>query len=171
MNARRTGALAASVLLLGALVVLGVSRALPSPTRSATTHARLWAAQDRPGTVPIKGEVPLVVAQRRATYVGHHPANAALTLNFGFPIRDRATLDALIRYHPGPVADVGNILASCEARMCFGRGGCRLFDQRMRIPRLRLSQEWVASTTQRRARQPGFGPSRRSPRRGRGCAA
>ena len=29
------------------------------------------------------------------------------------------------------------------------------FDQRIRIPRLRLSQEWVASTTQRRARQPG----------------
>jgi transposase len=29
------------------------------------------------------------------------------------------------------------------------------FDQRMRIPRLRLSQEWVASTTQRRARHPG----------------
>ncbi len=30
------------------------------------------------------------------------------------------------------------------------------FDQRIRIPRLRLSQEWVASTTQRRARQPGM---------------
>jgi hypothetical protein len=29
------------------------------------------------------------------------------------------------------------------------------FDQRIRIPRLRLSQEWLASTTQRRARQPG----------------
>jgi hypothetical protein len=29
------------------------------------------------------------------------------------------------------------------------------FDQRIRIPRFRLSQEWVASTTQRRARQPG----------------
>jgi hypothetical protein len=29
------------------------------------------------------------------------------------------------------------------------------FDQRMRIPRLRFSQEWVASTIQRRARQPG----------------
>ena len=28
-------------------------------------------------------------------------------------------------------------------------------DQRMRMPRLRFSQEWVASTTQRRARQPG----------------
>jgi hypothetical protein len=29
------------------------------------------------------------------------------------------------------------------------------FDQRMRIPRLRFSQEWLASTTQRLARQPG----------------
>ena len=29
------------------------------------------------------------------------------------------------------------------------------FDQRMRMPRLRFSQEWLASTTQRRARQPG----------------
>jgi len=29
------------------------------------------------------------------------------------------------------------------------------FDQRMRMPRLRFSQEWQASTTQRRARQPG----------------
>ena len=28
-------------------------------------------------------------------------------------------------------------------------------DQRMRMPRLRFSQEWQASTTQRRARQPG----------------
>jgi hypothetical protein len=30
------------------------------------------------------------------------------------------------------------------------------FDQRMRIPRLRLSHEWQASTTQRRARQSGL---------------
>ena len=29
------------------------------------------------------------------------------------------------------------------------------FDQRMRMPRLRFSQEWLASTTQRLARQPG----------------
>ena len=29
------------------------------------------------------------------------------------------------------------------------------FDQRMRRARLRLSQEWQASTSQRRARQPG----------------
>jgi hypothetical protein len=29
------------------------------------------------------------------------------------------------------------------------------FDQRIRSERLRLSQEWQASTTQRRARQPG----------------
>ena len=29
------------------------------------------------------------------------------------------------------------------------------FDQRIRMPRLRLSQEWQASTTQRRAFQPG----------------
>jgi hypothetical protein len=29
------------------------------------------------------------------------------------------------------------------------------FDQRIRIARLRLSHEWQASTTQRRARQPG----------------
>jgi hypothetical protein len=30
------------------------------------------------------------------------------------------------------------------------------FDQRIRIARLRLSQEWQASTTQRRARQSGL---------------
>jgi hypothetical protein len=29
------------------------------------------------------------------------------------------------------------------------------FDQQIRIARLRFSQEWLASTTQRRARQPG----------------
>jgi len=29
------------------------------------------------------------------------------------------------------------------------------FDQRIRMPRLRFSQEWLASTTQRLARQPG----------------
>src|SRR5215471_1363736 len=99
MDHRRTGALAASALLLGALVVLGVTRAIPAVTGGKiATHAKLWAAQDRTGTVPIRGEVPLVVAHGKARLVGRHPANAELTLNFGFPIRNRATLDTLIQY-------------------------------------------------------------------------
>ena len=98
MGVRRTGALAASFLFLGALVVLGVTHSLPS-VRSATGSAAkptLWATQHRAGIVPIKGEVPLVVAHRKATLVGRHAANAKLSLNFGLPIVNRSTLDALI---------------------------------------------------------------------------
>ena len=42
-------------------------------------------------------------------------------------------------------------LASCSRARWFSS----FFDQRIRIARLRFSQEWLASTTQRRARQPG----------------
>jgi hypothetical protein len=42
-------------------------------------------------------------------------------------------------------------LASCRRARWFSS----FFDQRTRIARLRFSQEWLASTTQRRARQPG----------------
>ena len=42
-------------------------------------------------------------------------------------------------------------LASCRRARWFSS----FLDQRIRMPRLRFSQEWVASTTQRRARQPG----------------
>jgi len=42
-------------------------------------------------------------------------------------------------------------LESCRRARWFSS----FLDQRMRIPRLRFSQEWAASTTQRRARQPG----------------
>jgi hypothetical protein len=42
-------------------------------------------------------------------------------------------------------------LASCSRARWFSS----FLDQRMRMPRLRFIQEWAASTTQRRARQPG----------------
>ena len=42
-----------------------------------------------------------------------------------------------------------------EASWSRARWFWSFLDQRMRIARLRLSQEWQASTTQRRARQPG----------------
>ncbi len=103
MGLRRTGALAASLLFLGALIVLGVTHSLPS-VRSATGSAAkptLWATQHRVGTVAIKGEVPLVVANRKASLVGHHSANAELTLSFGLPIVNRSTLDKLIAYEAG----------------------------------------------------------------------
>jgi hypothetical protein len=41
--------------------------------------------------------------------------------------------------------------ASCSRARWFSA----FFDQRTSRPRLRFSQEWAASTTQRRARQPG----------------
>ena len=43
--------------------------------------------------------------------------------------------------------------AACELEE--GEWFSSFFDQRIRIARLRLSHEWQASTTQRRARQPG----------------
>jgi hypothetical protein len=42
-----------------------------------------------------------------------------------------------------------------EASWSRARWFSSFFDQRIRIARLRLSHEWQASTTQRRARQPG----------------
>jgi hypothetical protein len=42
-------------------------------------------------------------------------------------------------------------LASCRRARWFSS----FLDQRMRIPRLRFSHEWQASTTHRRGRQPG----------------
>ena len=42
-----------------------------------------------------------------------------------------------------------------EASWSRARWFSSFFDQRIRIARLRLSQEWQASMTQRRARQPG----------------
>jgi hypothetical protein len=42
-------------------------------------------------------------------------------------------------------------LASCRKARWFSS----FLDQRMRMPRLRFSHEWVASTTQRRARHVG----------------
>jgi photosystem II stability/assembly factor-like uncharacterized protein len=42
------------------------------------------------------GQVPLAVSQSTATYVSHHSGDALMTLNFSFPLRDKAGLDALI---------------------------------------------------------------------------
>ena len=50
------------------------------------------------GTTRFQGEVPLAVAHGTAKYVGPHPAGALLSVNFGFPLRNRAALDRLIAY-------------------------------------------------------------------------
>ena len=102
MGLRRSGALVASFLCLGALVVLGVTRSLPGEHGTAApAKPTQWAAQNRAGTVAIKGEVPLVVANRKATLVGRHAPTAKLTLAFGLPIVHRSTLDKLIAYEAG----------------------------------------------------------------------
>jgi hypothetical protein len=95
MGVRRTGAIGASLLVLGALVRLGVTYSLPTAGKPSA-DAILWPSQDRTGTVPIRGQVPLVVARHRASFVRRRPANAVLRLNFGLPLANRGALNTLI---------------------------------------------------------------------------
>lgn len=77
-----------------------------------------------------------------------------------FEPSDRALLAALRAYPGRAIASVAfrAFLKAMRPLASWSRARWlqSFFDQRIRIPRLRLSQEWVASTTQRRARQPGM---------------
>ena len=57
-----------------------------------------WSERDLTGTTVLTGQVPVAVANKTAGYVGPHSAKTELRLNFGFPLRDQAKLDALIKH-------------------------------------------------------------------------
>ncbi len=88
---------AAAVLgLAGASAALAACGASGPGSPGSETSIRQWTQKHLTGSVQLAGEVPLSVAQGRATLLGHHPANATIKLNFGFPIADQAGLDRLI---------------------------------------------------------------------------
>jgi photosystem II stability/assembly factor-like uncharacterized protein len=67
------------------------------PAAAASTKAiRRWAQDGATGNVTLTGQVPLAVAHGAAAYVRPHPLQAQIKVNFGLPLRDRASLDALI---------------------------------------------------------------------------
>src|SRR5690349_695969 len=100
MGKRRTGALVASLLAVGGLGAYGLARA-GSTSTPRTGHARAasraWAQQGENGLVDLTGHVPVTVATGKAQYLKPHAASARIRLSFGLPIRDKATLDALIQ--------------------------------------------------------------------------
>ncbi len=69
------------MVVVGAVLTFGAVQAIP---------------RNGPGTVRLEGEVPTTVATGTATLLGHHPADATLKLNFGYPVKDMNGLDALI---------------------------------------------------------------------------
>ncbi len=91
MVIRWGGGLVVGMLAVGALAV--------GAQRSAPSHAPAWAAKDLTGSAVLGGEVPLSLGNGSATLMRPHPANARLKVNFAFPLRDRAGLDALIASH------------------------------------------------------------------------
>ena len=93
MVLRWVGGFAVSLLAIG-VIALGVPR--PSAAPAARSTARTWTEKDRSGSTLIKGEVPLALSNGKASLVGHHDPQATLKLNFGYPLTDRAGLDALI---------------------------------------------------------------------------
>jgi len=70
--------------------------------RAAAASTRPWPTKNLAGSVKLAGQVPLAVskvpgaAAKHAGYVGRHPANSQIGLNFAFPLRDKAGLDQLI---------------------------------------------------------------------------
>ncbi len=75
--------------------VAGTSVSQPGAAASTKAIQR-WAQDGATGNVKLTGQVPLAVAHGTAGYVRPHPPAAELKVNFGLPIRDRSSLDALI---------------------------------------------------------------------------
>jgi photosystem II stability/assembly factor-like uncharacterized protein len=63
----------------------------------SAAKAEHWQGESLPGSTRIAGEVPLSVSHGIAQYVGRHDPKSRLTLNFGFPLRSKAQIDALVR--------------------------------------------------------------------------
>ena len=89
------GGFAASLVVAGA-VGLSIPKSSPSRTTTVPTQARVWTERSLQGNAVIRGEVPLSLTNGKASYVKPHPANARLRVNFGYPLADKAGLDALI---------------------------------------------------------------------------
>ncbi len=87
--------LCAVVLAAGAVGLSPGAYAAAPP--AAPPAGAAWPERGLAGSTVLAGQVPLAVTGSTAGYVGQHPTNALITLNFGFPIRDRAGLDALIQ--------------------------------------------------------------------------
>ncbi len=91
---RNLGGFAGALVVAGTLVLVGTSAAAPS--RGAPAGHQLWAQQRLAGTHVFTGQVPLVVTGRRAGPLRAHDPASKLTINFGFPLRNKAALDRLI---------------------------------------------------------------------------
>ena len=96
MRTRRISALVASLLVVGAVGAVAQSRATHSARAGSKAAALTWEAQGRSGGTLLAGQVPLAVTTHAAARVQRHTASSRIELNFGFPLRDKAALDALI---------------------------------------------------------------------------
>jgi hypothetical protein len=101
MTRRNLGAAIAALLVLGTMLAL-VASSVPRHRVAVAAGASIQTrGRSMPQTIGGKatytGQVPLTVSRGAAAYVGHHPATADIGLNFGFPIRDQAALDGLIK--------------------------------------------------------------------------
>jgi len=100
----------------------------------------------------VRGESPPRIGARRR--------EGDLGVGLATLTRGRQVLDNPLRTYAGRAAVSLAVCAFLKAIRPLAswrsaRWFSSFFDQRMRMPRLRFSQEWLASTTQRRARQPG----------------
>src|SRR5262245_33425069 len=89
------GGFAVPLLAAGA-VAFGVPKSSPPGSAQVPTTARAWTEQGLQGNTVIQGGVPLSLSNGKAAYVKPHAANAMLKLNFGYPLANKAGLDALI---------------------------------------------------------------------------
>jgi len=80
-----------------ALVVVSSPRhASRAGVAAAPLQRRQWVEKTRTGSSTLTGQVPLAVSHKTAPYVRPHSPTARLRVNFGFPLQDKAGLDALI---------------------------------------------------------------------------
>src|SRR5580765_3456633 len=95
MRHMRPGRMAGALALVGLFMVLGttISAAAPAGSKSST---RMWAAQGLAGTRVYSGQVPVAVHNGTGSFLRRHAASSKLTLNFAFPLRNKAGLDRLI---------------------------------------------------------------------------
>jgi photosystem II stability/assembly factor-like uncharacterized protein len=82
--------------------ILGLAGYAPAAAAAVTKAPLPWATAARHGNVTLKGQVPLAVAsagrmsQRGIVPVGRVAPAASISLSFGFPLRNKTALNALI---------------------------------------------------------------------------
>jgi photosystem II stability/assembly factor-like uncharacterized protein len=96
MSKRRIVAIFAVFAVVGGVSTFGLTRSESAAGQRPSAGHRLWAAQGLTGTALLKGDVPLQVVHRKASFVRPHPASARMSVSFGFPLRDKAGINALI---------------------------------------------------------------------------